>query len=113
MVKKYKPITPGLRGLILPSNEDLTRANSDRKALVKPLKSLLRAKIRTNGRNSDGHITCRHKGGGHKRFYRLVDFKRDKEGIPAKVSSTSYKVPLITKGALIREAYVEAKRTIS
>ena len=46
--------------------------------------------MRTNGRNHHGHITCRHKGGGHKRFYRLVDFKRDKEKVPARVASIEY-----------------------
>jgi len=90
MLKKYRPITPGTRQLVLPANEKLTRANETSKATVKPQKSLLSPKIRTNGRNSNGHITCRHKGGGHKRQYRLVDFKRDKENIPAIVNSIEY-----------------------
>jgi large subunit ribosomal protein L2 len=71
-------------------NELLTRKNETTKQTVKPLKSLLAPKTRTNGRNNNGHITCRHKGGGHKRHYRLVDFKRDKEDIPAKVASIEY-----------------------
>ncbi|PJD96516.1 MAG: 50S ribosomal protein L2 [Parachlamydia sp.] len=90
MLKKYRPITPGTRQLVLPANEKLTRANDTTKATVKPQKSLLSPKKRTNGRNSNGHITCRHKGGGHKRQYRLVDFKRDKENIPAIVNSIEY-----------------------
>nr|NGX26994.1 50S ribosomal protein L2 [Chlamydiota bacterium] len=60
------------------------------KQTVKPHKPLLKIKKRTNGRNHHGHITCRHRGGGHKRFYRDIDFKRDKENIPAKVASIEY-----------------------
>lgn len=90
MLKKFRPRTPGTRTLILPANETLTRREEGVKATVKPTKSLLQPKIRTNGRNNHGHITCRHKGGGHKRHYRLVDFKRDKIDIPAKVASIEY-----------------------
>lgn len=90
MTKKYRPTTPGQRGLILPSNDELTRRDSKHKALVKPTKSLLASKRRTNGRNNHGHITCRHRGGGHKRHYRIIDFKRDKVDIPAKVASIEY-----------------------
>lgn len=90
MLKKFRPVTPGTRQLILPMNETLTRANDKTRATVKPTKSLLLTKKRTNGRNNMGHITCRHKGGGHKRHYRLIDFKRDKENIPAKVASIEY-----------------------
>ncbi|NGX39634.1 MAG: 50S ribosomal protein L2 [Chlamydiae bacterium] len=87
MTKKFRPTTPGQRWLVLPSNDQLTR---DGKKTQKPLKALLKIKKRTNGRNHHGHITCRHRGGGHKRFYRLVDFRRDKENIPAKVFSIEY-----------------------
>lgn len=90
MLKKYRPITPGTRQLILPKNELLTRRDSKTSAVVKPEKSLLRHKKRMSGRDNNGHITCRHKGGGHKRHYRLIDFKRDKENIPAKVASIEY-----------------------
>lgn len=90
MLKKYRPITPGTRQLILPLNEELTRANKETRAVVKPTKSLMLPKRRTNGRNNNGHITCRHKGGGHKRHYRIIDFKRDKENIPARVASIEY-----------------------
>lgn len=90
MPKKFRPITPGQRRLVLPSNDELTRRDPSKKALVKPTKKLLVSKRRMNGRNNNGHITCRHKGGGHKRHYRLVDFKRDKENIPAKVASIEY-----------------------
>jgi large subunit ribosomal protein L2 len=90
MLKKFRPRTPGTRQLVLPANETLTRRSEGSKATVKPTKSLLAPKIRTNGRNNHGHITCRHKGGGHKRHYRLVDFKRDKIDIPGKVASIEY-----------------------
>lgn len=90
MLRKYRPITPGTRQLLLPVNEKLTRAKEGTRAVVKPTKSLLATKTRTNGRNNNGHITCRHKGGGHKRHYRIVDFKRDKEEIPARVASIEY-----------------------
>ena len=89
MVRKFRPVTPGLRALVLPSNEQLTRVHGKR-ATVKPEKSLLKSKRRTNGRNHQGHITCRHRGGGAKRSYRLVDFKRDKDGIEAEVASIEY-----------------------
>ncbi|NGX57547.1 MAG: 50S ribosomal protein L2 [Chlamydiae bacterium] len=91
MLKKFRPITPSLRQLVLPANEKLTRADEKKgRKLVKPTKSLLLPKRRTNGRNNKGHITCRHKGGGHKRKYRIIDFKRDKIDIPAKVASIEY-----------------------
>lgn len=90
MLRKYRPITPGTRQLILPINEELTRAQEGKRAVVKPTKSLMLPKKRTNGRNNNGHITCRHKGGGHKRHFRIIDFKRDKENIPARVASVEY-----------------------
>ncbi len=89
MLKKYRPITPGTRQLVLSMNEQLTRQEGIR-ATVKPTKSLLQPKKRTGGRNNNGHITCRHRGGGSKKHYRLVDFKRDKRDIPAKVASVEY-----------------------
>lgn len=89
MLKKFRPITPGTRQLVLPQNETLTK-KPGRRVTVDPCKSLLVPKKRTNGRNNHGHITCRHKGGGHKRKYRMIDFARTKENIPAKVASIEY-----------------------
>lgn len=89
MVKKFRPTTPGQRKLVLPSFGQLTRVKGKR-ATIKPTKSLMVPKKRISGRNHHGHITCRHRGGGHKRFYRLIDFKRDKDGIEAKVASVEY-----------------------
>lgn len=90
MAKKFRPTTPGVRQLILESHNELTRPIKGRRKTVKPCKPLLRKKNRGSGRNNLGRITCRHKGGGHKRHYRLVDFKRDKTGIRAKVASIEY-----------------------
>jgi large subunit ribosomal protein L2 len=90
MLKQYRPMTAGQRHLILTTREELTRAEEGKRKKVKAEKKLLVRKTRTNGRNHHGHITCRHRGGGHKRFYRLVDFKRDKEKIQATVASIEY-----------------------
>ncbi len=81
-LKTYKPTSPGRRGLISLTSEDVTRAEPER-ALVRVLR-------KRGGRNAQGRITVRHRGGGHKRLYRLIDFKRDKFGIPARVHSIEY-----------------------
>ncbi len=90
MLKKFRPITPGTRQLVLQKHELLTKKDESSKAKVKPHKALLVTKKRNGGRNNHGHITCRHKGGGHKRKIRIIDFKRDKENIPAKVATIEY-----------------------
>src|SRR5271169_4663440 len=90
MTKSFRPVTPSQRQLVLTSNDELTRGKKGTRAKVRPHKALLVKKIRTSGRNHHGHITCRHRGGGHKRFYRLIDFKRDKLDISAKVLSVEY-----------------------
>ena len=81
-IKKYKPTTPGRRGMSSLTFEEIT-TNKPEKSLIVPLKS-------KGGRNNNGRITTRHQGGGHKRNYRLIDFKRDKDGIPAKVATIEY-----------------------
>lgn len=81
-IKTYKPTSPGRRGMSVSTFEEITR--------TKPEKSLLAPLHRKAGRNVRGKITVRHQGGGHKRRYRIIDFKRDKEGIPARVSSIEY-----------------------
>jgi large subunit ribosomal protein L2 len=80
--KLFKPTSPGRRFQVGSSFEEVTRS--------KPEKSLLRPLPKTGGRNSNGRITCRHRGGGHKRQFRLIDFKRDKNAIPATVASIEY-----------------------
>ena len=82
-IKKIRPITPGQRFRIAPTFDELSQGN-------KPEKSLLRSSKRSGGRNGEGCITSRHRGGGHKRRYRVIDFKRDKDGIPAVVNSIEY-----------------------
>ena len=81
-LKKYKSFTPSRRFMALSSFEEITQD--------KPEASLLRPKKSRAGRNSSGRITVRHRGGGHKRHYRIIDFKRDKRGIPAKVATIEY-----------------------
>ncbi len=83
MTKKFRPVTPSQRKLILPGKEELSGPDEGHKPL-------LRSKRRTNGRNHHGHITCRHRGGGHKRQFRVIDFIREKENVPAKVASIEY-----------------------
>ncbi len=94
MPRKFKPITPGMRQLVLPSLDELTRQSeidgSKSRKVVEPCKKLLLPKTRTCGRNNNGRITCRHRGGGHKRSYRTIDFHRKKDKIPAKVNSIEY-----------------------
>lgn len=82
VVKKVKPTSPGRRFQAYATFEEITKAV--------PEKALLRVIKKTGGRNANGRITARHRGGGHKRHYRVIDFKRDKIGIPAKVASIEY-----------------------
>jgi large subunit ribosomal protein L2 len=81
-VKTYKPTSPGRRGLVGHTFEEVTRSTPER--------SLVRTLRKKGGRNFRGKITVRHRGGGHKRRYRLIDFKRDKQGIPSRVASIEY-----------------------
>ncbi|MCH9625784.1 MAG: 50S ribosomal protein L2 [Chlamydiales bacterium] len=94
MPKKYKPTTPSMRQLVLPGTHELTSRGevegSKSKGKIQPNKKLLLPKRRTNGRNNNGHITCRHRGGGHKKHFRIIDFRRIKDNIPAKVDSIQY-----------------------
>lgn len=82
-IRKYKPTSPGRRDASVSDFAELTPG-------AKPEKSLLRPKIRRSGRNNQGVITARHRGGGHKKMYRVIDFKRDKDGVPAQVNSIQY-----------------------
>lgn len=81
-IKKFKPITPSRRFMTVSDFAEITHSV--------PEKSLLRPLKKSGGRNTNGRITCRHKGGGHKRHYRLIDFKRHKMGVPARVASIEY-----------------------
>ena len=81
-IKKYKPVTPGRRGMTVHTFEEITKTEPE-KSLTVPLKS-------TGGRNNYGRVTARHRGGGHKRLYRIIDFRRRKDGVPAKVAAIEY-----------------------
>ena len=81
-VKRFRPTTPTLRYKTVASFEEITKTT--------PEKSLLTPIRKKGGRNNQGRVTIRHRGGGHKRMYRIVDFRRDKRGIPAKVAAIEY-----------------------
>lgn len=81
-IRSYRPYTPGTRERTVSEFAEITRSE--------PEKSLTRSRHRPKGRNNRGVITCRHRGGGHKRLYRIVDFRRDKVGVSAKVVSIEY-----------------------
>jgi large subunit ribosomal protein L2 len=81
-IKSYKPTSPGRRGMTVSTFEEITQTT--------PEKSLLRPLKKSAGRNFRGKITVRRRGGGHKRRYRMIDFKRDKFGVPARVDSIEY-----------------------
>ncbi|MQG82611.1 MAG: 50S ribosomal protein L2 [SAR202 cluster bacterium] len=93
-LKTRKPTTPGQRGLVLQTTDDITTR--------KPKKSLLRPLKKTGGRNGQGRITVRHRGGGHKRRYRVIDFKRDKFGVPGEVTTIEYDPNRSSRIALIK-----------
>lgn len=93
-LKKFKPVTPSNRYKEWPSYEEITKTTPE-KSLTRPLK-------KSGGRNNQGRITCRHKGGGHKRKYRLVDFKRNKVDVPAIVQSIEYDPNRTCRIALIQ-----------
>lgn len=82
-IRKYKPTTPGRRNATVSDFAELTKSS-------KPVKNLLRPKPKTGGRNNQGKITVRHRGGGHKQQYRVIDFLRTKDGVPARVAAIQY-----------------------
>lgn len=100
-IRKYKPITPGRRGATVSDFADLT-------ADAKPEKKLLRPKRRKGGRNNQGKITVRHRGGGHKKQYRLIDFRRNKDGVEAVVNSVQYDPNRSARIALLH--YVDGEK---
>ena len=96
-IKKYRPTSPGRRFMSVSAFEDITRGKKAEKRLLVSLKT-------DAGRNAQGKITVRHQGGGHRKLYRLIDFKRDKRGIPAVVTAIEYdpnrsaRIALLTYG---------------
>jgi large subunit ribosomal protein L2 len=105
-VKKYKPITPGMRDMTGHSFEEITKG-------VSPERSLLIIKKNRGGRNAQGRVTVRHRGGGARRFVRIVDFKRDKFGIPAKVAAIEYDPNRTARLALLHYADGEKRYIVS
>jgi large subunit ribosomal protein L2 len=81
-IKKYKPTTPGLRGMTVSTFEEITTST--------PEKSLTVTLKKHSGRNAQGRITVRHRGGGYRPKYRIIDFKRDKDDVPGKVATIEY-----------------------
>ncbi len=96
-IRKYKPTTPGRRGASVADFVEVTRSTPE-KSLVRPLHS-------KGGRNNAGRVTVRHQGGGHKRAYRVIDFRRhDKDGVPAKVAHIEYDPNRTARIALLHYA---------
>jgi large subunit ribosomal protein L2 len=104
-VKKYKPVTPGTRGMTGYTFEEITKSTPER--------SLLVTKKNRGGRNAQGRITVRHRGGGARRFVRLVDFKREKHGIPARVAAIEYDPNRTARLALLHYADGEKRYIVS
>ena len=100
-IKNYKPTTPGLRKMSTLVNEEITKGNNPEKSLIVTAK-------KHSGRNNQGRITVRHKGGGVKRKYRIIDFKRNKLDIPGKVASIEYDPSRTANIALIN--YVDGEK---
>jgi large subunit ribosomal protein L2 len=99
-IKKYRPLTPSLRYKTVADFSELTDK--------KPEKRLTLPKRRTGGRDNQGHISTWHRGGGHKRRYRIVDFRRDKKGIPARVQAIEYDPNRTARIALL--AYADGEK---
>jgi len=99
-LKQVKPVTPGRRTQVYSTFEEITRTT--------PEKGLLRVKKQSGGRNANGRITIWHRGGGQKRHYRMIDFKRDKIGIPAKVAAIEYDPNRSARIALLH--YVDGEK---
>jgi len=104
-LKTHKPTTPSRRHMILSDFSDITKSQPER--------SLIRSKKRMAGRNSAGRISVRHRGGGHKRRYRVIDFRRDKFGIPAKVAAIEYDPNRSARIALLHYADGEKRYIIA
>src|SRR3989339_1910253 len=104
-IKTYKPTSPGIRKLTTLTFDDITKAEPE-KSLILPLK-------RTGGRNSYGRVTSRWIGGGHKKAYRIIDYKRDKRGVPAKVAAIEYDPNRSSRIALLNYADGEKRYILS
>lgn len=99
-IRSYKPTSPGRRFQTVSAFEEITSTTPER--------SLVQTKKRTGGRNNNGRVTSRHRGGGHKQRYRLIDFKRTKDGVPAKVAAIEYDPNRSSRIALLH--YVDGEK---
>lgn len=99
-IRKLRPMTPGTRWMSVSGFEEITKTKPE-KRLIEPLK-------KSGGRNNTGRITSRHRGGGHKRFYRIIDFKRDKAGMDARVTDIEYDPNRSARIALLQ--YTDGER---
>lgn len=99
-IRKFKPITPGRRHMTIPTYEEVTKTEPER-SLLAPIR-------KKGGRNNTGRVTMRHRGGGNKRHYRIIDFKRNKFDIPGKVASIEYDPNRTARIALIH--YVDGEK---
>ena len=104
-IRKYNPTTPGLRGMTVSTFEEITTD--------KPEKSLTETLKKHSGRNSRGKITVRHRGGGYRPKYRIIDFKRDKDGVPGKVATIEYDPNRSANIALINYADGEKRYIVA
>ena len=100
-IRKYKPTSAGRRNATVSDFKELTKGSSPEKSLLRPLK-------KTGGRNNQGKITARHRGGGHKRRYRVIDFRRNKDGVPARVAAIQYDPNRSARIALLH--YVDGEK---
>jgi large subunit ribosomal protein L2 len=104
-IRKFKPVTPGTRWMSVAAFDEITK--------TRPEKSLLEPLRKSGGRNNTGRVTSRHRGGGHKRFYRIIDFKRNKFGMDAKVTAIEYDPNRSSRIALLQYADGERRYIIA
>ena len=104
-IRKYKPTSPGRRDASVSDFKELTKGAKPEKSLLRPLK-------KHAGRNNQGKITVRHRGGGHKRMYRVIDFKRNKDGVSSFVDSVQYDPNRSARIALLKYADGEKRYII-
>ena len=104
-IKKYKPTSPGRRGMTGDTFEDITKSQPERALTMKLTKH--------SGRNAQGRVTVRHRGGGARRRYRLIDFRRDKHGVPAAVAAIEYDPNRSARIALLHYADGEKRYIIA
>ena len=104
-IRKFKPVTPGTRWMSVAAFDEITKTTPE-KSLLEPLR-------KSGGRNNTGRVTSRHRGGGHKRFYRVIDFKRNKFGMDAKVTAIEYDPNRSSRIALLQYADGERRYIIA